>query len=133
MSTVVISQPMLFPWPGLFEQRALADVFIDLDDVQFSKGSFTNRIQLKFPGERRWMTIPLEGKGSFQTIAGLEAAGEGWKKSHRDLLRQSLRDAPYLSAALDILDEVYRHNTLCDLLIASVDVPAAYMGLPAPR
>ena len=131
MTTVVISQPMLFPWPGLFEQRALADVYIDLDDAQFSKGSFTNRIQLKFAEGRRWMTIPLEGKGSFRPIADLEAAGEDWKRSHRDMLRQSLRDAPYLSTALDILDAVYRHRNLCDLLIESVDAPAAHMGLPA--
>ena len=47
MTTVVISQPMLFPWVGMFEQVALADVFVHYDDVQFSKGSFTNRVQLK--------------------------------------------------------------------------------------
>ena len=47
MTTVVISQPMFFPWVGMFEQIALADVYVHYDDVQFSKGSFTNRVQLK--------------------------------------------------------------------------------------
>ena len=47
MTTVVISQPMYFPWPGFFELIAAADVYVHLDDVQFSKGGFTNRIQLK--------------------------------------------------------------------------------------
>jgi len=37
--TVVISQPMLFPWVGMFEQIRLADMFVYYDDVQFSKGS----------------------------------------------------------------------------------------------
>ena len=47
MTRVVITQPMLFPWPGFFEQLCLADVYIYLDDVQFSKGSFTNRVQIE--------------------------------------------------------------------------------------
>lgn len=129
MSTVVISQPMLFPWPGFFEALALADVYVDLDDVQFSKGSFTNRIQLKFPEERRWLTVPLAGRGSFQTIAGLRAAEGDWRAQHRQMLQASLGDAPYLADALAIMDEVYRHEPLCDLLIASIAVPAAYLGI----
>ena len=47
MTTVVVSQPMLFPWVGLFEQIRLADVFVHYDDVAFSKGSFFNRVQIK--------------------------------------------------------------------------------------
>ncbi len=133
MTTVVISQPMLFPWPGFFEQLSLADVYIHLDDAQFSKGSFTNRIQVKFPDGRRWMTVPLAGKGSFQRIADLEAQGSDWKRGHRDLLRQSLRDAPYLAEALAILDEVHRQESLCDLLMASIDLPARYLGISPDR
>lgn len=130
-SSVVISQPMLFPWPGFFEALMLADVYVDLDDVQFSKGSFTNRIQLRFPEGRRWMTVPLDGKGSFQTIADLRAADGDWRGQHRRMVQDSLHGAPYLAEALAILDEVYRHERLCDLLIASIDVPAAYLGIAA--
>ena len=35
------------PWSGLFNQIAMSDLFIHYDDVQFSKGSFVNRVQLK--------------------------------------------------------------------------------------
>lgn len=133
MTAVVITQPMLFPWPGFFEQLMLADTYIYLDDAQFSKGSFTNRIQLLRGKERCWMTIPLAGKGSFQRISELSAAGEGWKASHRALLRQSLLDAPYRDDALAIFDNVYRHSSLLDLLIASIEEPARYMGIGAGR
>ena len=47
MKTVVISQPMYFPWVGMLEQMALADVWVHLDDAQFSKGGFFNRVQIK--------------------------------------------------------------------------------------
>lgn len=133
MTTVVISQPMLFPWPGFFEQLSLCDVYVHLDDAQFSKGSFTNRIQIKAGNERQWMTIPLAGKGSFRQIRDLEAASGDWRRSHRDMLRQALKGAPHLADALDIVDAVYHHDGLCDLLMASVDVPAAYLGLAPSR
>lgn len=133
MRTVVISQPMLFPWPGFFEALMLADVYADLVDVQFSKGSFTNRIQLKFPEGRRWLTIPLAGKGSFQTIADLRAADGDWRAQHRTMLQASLDQAPYRADALAILDTVYARENLCDLLIASIDEPAAYLGIAPGR
>ena len=56
---VVISQPMFFPWVGFLEQMRLADVYVHYDDVQFSKGSFTNRVQIKTPEGFIWLTAPL--------------------------------------------------------------------------
>lgn len=38
---------MFFPWVGFLEQLKLVDVYVFYDDVQFSKGSFTNRVQVK--------------------------------------------------------------------------------------
>lgn len=133
MTTVVITQPMLFPWPGFFEQLMLADRYIYLDDAQFSKGSFTNRIQLLSGNDRCWMTIPLAGKGSFQKISELSSAGDDWKTSHRALLRQSLLGAPYLDDALSIFDATYSHSSLLELLIASIEEPARYMGIGVGR
>lgn len=133
MTAVVITQPMLFPWPGFFEQLMLADSYIYLDDTQFSKGSFTNRIQLLRGSDRCWMTIPLAGKGTFQKISELQAAGDDWKQSHRALLRQSLLGAPYIDDALSIFDKAYSHSSLIDLLIASIEEPARYMGVGLNR
>ena len=133
MTAVVITQPMLFPWPGFFEQLMIADSYIYLDDTQFSKGSFTNRIQLLRGNDRCWMTIPLAGKGSFQKISELAAAGEDWKASHRALLRQSLLGAPFIDDALSIFDSVYSHSCLPELLIASIEEPARYLGIGAKR
>ena len=58
----VISQPMYFPWVGMFEQVRLCDIFVYYNDVQFSKGSFTNRVQIKAPNNEgfKWLTVPLK-------------------------------------------------------------------------
>lgn len=128
MTTVVISQPMYFPWLGFFGQMAKADVYIWLDDVQFSKGSFTNRVQVRTRNGQSWMTIPLAGKGAFQTINSLSAADDGWRRGHRDLLRQQLAGAPYQEMALDLFDEALQGTKLVETLIASAEIPARAIG-----
>lgn len=127
MTRVVISQPMYFPWPGFFEQMKLADVYIWLDDAQFSKGSFTNRIQVNINCQQKWMSIPLEDKGTWKLIRELKAAGDGWRSAHRDMLRQSLSSLLVKEVALEIFDRATREPSLIDCLIQSAMLPAAYM------
>lgn len=128
MTTVVISQPMYFAWPGFFEQMALADVYVWLDDVQFSKGSYTNRIQVKLPGGIKWMTVPLRGRGTNTAILALEPADDDWYRSHRAILEQSFRSTPYCDLSLNIFDTAVQVPRLCDLLIASSEEPARRLG-----
>jgi hypothetical protein len=133
MTTVVITQPMLFPWPGFFEQLALADTYIYLDDAQYSKGGFTNRVQILHNDTSKWLTIPLAGNGTFQRICDLTAAGEEWRRRHRDFLRQAFSGAPFASSALSQLDRAYREAKLVDLLIASIEESAKALGIGQRR
>jgi hypothetical protein len=133
VTTVVISQPMYFPWIGFFAQMAMADVYVWLDDVQFSRGSFTNRIQVKTIKGYHWMTIPLAGKGSFQKISDLQASKDDWRASHRDLLRQQLSELPYRSEALSVFDAGVACDTVSNCLIASCVRPAVHIGVLPPK
>jgi hypothetical protein len=133
LTTVVISQPMYFPWPGFFELVSCADIYVHLDDVQFSKGGFTNRIQVKTPNGIKWMTIPLAGKGSFTEIRRLAAATPDFAAAHRALLRQGLRDAQYLGLAMDLFDQVTSRPVLAELLAASIELTMRHLALPSPR
>lgn len=126
---VVISQPMYFPWPGFIEQMALADVYVWLDDAQFSKGSFTNRVQVKLPGGVKWMTIPLAGKGTMTGISDLRARDASWISSNKALLTQSLLSAPFAAPAIELFDKATSHAQLVDCLIASAEVVAALLGI----
>lgn len=127
MIRVVISQPMYFPWPGFFEQMKLADVYIWLDDAQYSKGSFTNRVQVLLAGKQLWMTVPLQRKTGCK-IADLTAKGDNWKHSHRDLLLQCLQGVPYATQALALFDQTMEQADLNELLIASAETVAAALN-----
>jgi len=134
MTTVVISQPMYFPWVGFMAQMALADILIWLDDAQFSKGSFTNRVQVRYAQATKWMTIPLVRDGSFPRIMDLGLPGESVFQAHRALLSQSLRSRPGRQQALGLFDESMASSSLVGRLIASAEVTAQRWGvLPAWR
>lgn len=130
---VVISQPMFFPWVGLFEQLRAADIWVHYDDVQFSKGSFTNRVQVKAPGATRWLTLPLAGRKLASRIDEIEVASGSFRESHLAMLAQLYARAPFVEDMLRLVEEVYAIDTpsLSEIAIASFDALVRYFDLGA--
>jgi len=129
---VVISQSMMFPWVGMLEQIKLADIFVHYDDVQFSKGSFTNRVQIKTPECVRWLTVPLPNLRLGQPIERVVLSSERrWREDHLNLLSRSFSGAPYRDDALMLAEMVYKneHATLSALARSSMLAIANYYDL----
>ena len=136
MTVVVISQPMLFPWVGMFEQIRLADVYVHYTDVQFSKGSFVNRVQIKAADGFHWLTVPLKNLKLGQNIDEVEVnEAKDWRKGHLDFLAQALRGTPYIREALGLVESVYAEKTtrLADVAIRSLEAVLTYFGLARGR
>jgi hypothetical protein len=56
-----IHQPHIFPWLGYFDKMIRSDVFIYLDNVQFTKNYFQNRTKIKSQsGDEHWLTLPVK-------------------------------------------------------------------------
>jgi hypothetical protein len=53
-------QPCFVPWLGYFEQILITDLFVYLDDVQYTKQDWRNRNQLKSPQGARYVTVPVK-------------------------------------------------------------------------
>ncbi len=131
---IVISQPMLFPWIGMLEQVRLADVFVHYDDVQYSKGSFVNRVQIKSPNGLQWMTVPIRGLHLGQRINELKfPLVPTWQSRHLTLLKTSLGSTPFASDVLNLVEDVYahKHHNIGELSKASFCALCRYFGLDA--
>lgn len=130
---IVISQSMYFPWVGILEQVRLCDVFVHYDDVQFSKGSFTNRVQVKQEDETtRWMTLPLQGHRLGQLINEVQLKPKiEWAGNHMDMLRNSFVNAPFKNDALELADSVIngKNKDLQSVSRASLMALCEYFGL----
>jgi hypothetical protein len=132
MKTVVISQPMFFPWVGLLEQVRLADVYVHYDDVQFSKGHFANRVQVKAAGGFRWLTVPLRDLHLGQKINEVHPDDrKDWRGQHVELLGQHYRDAPYREDMLGLARDVYKQPaaSLAAVSMASMHALIDYFEL----
>lgn len=134
--TVVISQPMYFPWVGMLEQIRLSDKFVFYNDVQFSKGSFSNRVQVKTQKKVHWMTVPLFNLHLGQLINEVTIDNrKDWKESHRGLLKQAYSTAPFVSDVLTLVDKLFSQSwdRLSELSQASMLILAEYFGLIEPQ
>lgn len=131
MTTVVISQPMYFPWMGLFEQLMLADDFVFFDDVQFAKG-FVNRVQCKTASGSNWLTVPLKKHPQDMKICDIQVADDHpWREKHLKTLELAFAGAPHAREALALVEAVLERRDLgfCDMLILGVTTLASYFDL----
>jgi hypothetical protein len=135
MKTVVISQPMFFPWVGMFEQACLADVYVHYDDAQFSKGSFTNRVQIKTKNGTQWLTVPLRDLKLGQKIMDVALDDrQDWRRRHLAFLEQAYDAAPFCAEMLSIVRKVYGQTatTVSDVAIASMAAIREYFAFSKP-
>lgn len=126
---LVVSQPMYFPWVGMLEQIRRSDIFVHYDDVQFSRGGFCNRVQIKTQQGIRWLTVPLPGQKHGQNINEILLGKDAkWQSSHIDQLKQAYVAAPFKKDMLAVVDSVFAlpNKTLADLTRASVEALIRY-------
>ena len=84
---VGIHQPNFFPWLGFFEKIIKSDVFVFLDNVQYSHGSWTNRVKIVNQKKPSWITCPVSHKGQYQTIREIKINdNQPWKEKINNLI-----------------------------------------------
>lgn len=67
--------------------------FIFLDNVQYSKGSFTNRVQLLVNDEVRWLTVPCKPKLGTE-INEVRVVSDDWHEHHLNKIKLAYGKCP---------------------------------------
>ncbi|MES3016278.1 MAG: WbqC family protein [Bacteroidota bacterium] len=125
---------MYFPWVGMFEQIRLANTFVFYDDVQFSKGSFTNRVQIKTANKEgfKWITVPIENlKLGIKINEAIVNDSKGWRSEHYSLLENSYKSTPYFTDMFELVHNVLEKDyaMLSDISVASMKEVCRYYNL----
>lgn len=132
MTTVVISQPMFFAWPGYFEMLRLADVFVHYDDVQMPRrsASFIRRVQVKTPHGMRWLRPPLLRSVGQRINEVRFDETQAWPKPQLSLLSESLGGSRHHDDVLQMTAGLISGaETLCELNIQATETIAQRMGI----
>ncbi len=131
MTVVAIHQPNYAPWLGYFAKMARADVFIFLDDVQYSKNSYINRVQVDAGGTARWLTVPVSYSFG-DPIKMVPASSQAWRRSHLDTLKTLYTGAAHFNSIWEWLVDVYGglpDTNLADSNQMLIEAIAAKLGL----
>ena len=129
---IAIHQPNYLPWLGYFAKIARADVFVFLDDVQYSKGSYTNRVQIARGGAPVWLTLPVQHEFG-AAISDMAIARADWSRAHRDILRQAYGRAEFFKQVWQELELWLDKATggLAAVNAGLIEVIARRLGLAA--
>lgn len=104
--TISILQSNYLPWKGYFDIIAASDVFVFLDNVQYTKNDWRNRNRIKTTNGVKWLTVPC-GRGVNRNICDVDIVNNQWQKKHFKTICQAYSKAPYFEEFVDFLKEVY--------------------------
>jgi hypothetical protein len=95
MNIISIHQPNYIPWLGYFYKIFQSDIFVFLDDAQFSNEGMHNYHYIKTPQGSFRLKIPI--KGNFGMKINLVASNDvlGWKEKHLKTLTANYKRSEY--------------------------------------
>ena len=103
---LAIHQPNYFPWLGYFRKIAESDIFVFLDDAQYTKNSYINRVQIAAAEGARWLTVPVSYAFG-EAINRVRFARADWRRAHLDTLRGVYAAAPAFKSVWSRIGELY--------------------------
>jgi len=128
-----IMQPTYLPWVGYFALIGTVDVFVFLDDVEFSHQSWQQRNRIKTQSGPQWLSVPVRLAGkSHQFICDVEINDtQSWQRRHACTILMSYAKAPYMALHRTWIQNIYqtKQPSLCNLNIGIIQDIAGFLGL----
>jgi hypothetical protein len=131
---VGIHQLHYLPWLRYFEKIARSDVFIVLDDIQYSKNGWQNRNKVKTAAGATLLTVPvIEKFGQSLNEVRIDNSAP-WRRKHWRTLAQAYGKAPYFSDYAGFLEETYAREWewLNELNLHMLEGFLAALGVSTP-
>ena len=131
---VSIHQPNYLPWLGYFHKMTYSDVFVFLDDVQYTPKTYTNRCVVLQGGQETRLSIPVSMDHWDTPIREVRIDTGKFAAKHLGTLRHGYHQC---SAFEEIMAIIGPHfdvgmTNLADFNIGLITALAGYMGL-SPR
>ncbi len=107
---VAIHQPNYIPWIGYFHKMLNSDIFVFLDDSQYSKNQVINRNTIKTAQGGMYLTVPVLIKGQFgQTTLEVKIDNHiNWRKRHWKSILMNYKKAKYFKLYSSFFEELYQ-------------------------
>ena len=102
---------MYLPYAGVFNKMKNMDIFVFLDDAQYSDGYYYNRNRIKTPRGALMLTVPIN-KLSGEKLNEIKIENNiFWQKKHMKSLVVSYEKSDHFNDYRKFFEEVYNANT----------------------
>lgn len=132
---ISIIQPCFVPWLGYFEQIAVADVFVYMDDVPYTKKDWRNGNQLKSPYGVKNIGFPVRKHPRGTLIKDVEISyNTRWESAFLNQLNEWYKKAPYFDVVISLVHDVIirRYDKLWELNYHLNNAILSYLEIPTP-
>ncbi len=120
---VSIHQPNYMPHLKYFHKMEKADIFIFMDNAQYTRGSWINRVKVKGTESSIWLTIPVKYHLG-QSISEVEIVNQQkWARKHLKTLKSLYEKTTHFMEFYPTLENVLgkKWNSLADLNIEIIE------------
>ena len=108
---MAISQSNYIPWAGYFGLIAQSDVFVFLDNVQFTSRDWRSRNRIKTTNGLKWLTIPV-GDSRNRLIYDVKLPKNEWRRSHKSSIIQAYKGSENFEFGLELTNRIYDGPTI---------------------
>jgi hypothetical protein len=132
---VGIIQSNYLPWRGYFDFIDDVDLFIFLDDVQYTTRDWRNRNLLKTPKGTSWITVPVKYQTRSQLICEtLIDYSQEWQIAHTSKFLTYYSNAPFHREVLLLWKEALStfDETISQLNVRLTKMLCSYLGITTP-
>ena len=134
----VILQSGYMPWLGYFDMINQADVFVFLDDVQWTTNDWRNRNRIRTPQGWSWLTVPVRFKKPHleYNIKDVQVStSQNWQKRHLDALWACYTKTPHFNEIYPLLENILskKQEFVADLNYELIFAICNYIELKGTR
>jgi hypothetical protein len=110
--TCVIMQPSYLPWIGYFDLIQRSNVFVFLNDVQFSKQSWQVKNKINSQGKELVLTVPVKKTKLATNIDQIIIdQSKPWKKKHLKSIYYSYVKSEFFKEIYPIIEQLFSNQT----------------------
>jgi hypothetical protein len=110
---IIITQPNYLPWLGYFAQLNATDMWVVLDDVQYSRREWQNRNRvLCKTGHVKFLTLPLKKASRATHINEMLISNSFTPEAHLRILREEYNDSACFDSIYSLLLNTFAESFL---------------------
>ncbi len=128
---LTVHQPNFLPYLGFFDKIRQVDIFVVMDDVQYTKRGFTNRNRIKKPDGAMWLTVPVKSERDSLVNEVRISNHVDWKSRHLKTLEHMYSKAGHFDEVFPVIQDVYSQDwsLLSDLNIEMIRRCFYFLGI----